>query len=382
MLADRRETWRRRGAWALDVVIAVGLGALGVSDGFHSSEFPQNGAVTAALMGLAGAVLLLRRVLPLTSFTVSIGAMTLIALLYGTYQSGTSVLIAIVAVFSAASYGRNLPYVIAICFGFDAALSVSAPRAGVLPTVVFTTLLLAVVAAAGVGARRLRELLAAARTDSAANQLRAERERAEAAAAERSRIARELHDILAHGLGVVVLQTGAADHALDFDPVLSRGSLRAARSTAEQAIAQLETLVAVVHEDRPSATAPQPTISDLPSLAVDASTPGFEVRCDVRGDATRAPAQIQASAYRIAQEGITNALKHSGGTTCSVSVDCTPAAVTVEVVDDGPGRAGGPGLRMGLAGIQERVAVFGGRMAAGPAPAGGWALLAEIPVPA
>ncbi|MFC6237243.1 sensor histidine kinase [Longivirga aurantiaca] len=382
MLADPRETWRRRGAWALDVVIALGLGALGASDGLHSGDFPYNGAATAALMGLAGAVLVLRRVLPLTSFTISLGAMTLIALLYGTYQSGASVLIAVVAVFSAASYGANLPYVIAVCFGFDAALSVSAPTAGVLPTVVFTTLLLAVVAAAGVGARRLRDLLTEARSQAAASGLRAEQERAEAATAERSRIARELHDILAHGLGVVVLQTGAADHALDFDPALARASVRAARSTAEQAIAQLETLVAVVREERPSATSPQPTISDVPSLAVDASMPGFEVRCDVRGDSSRAPAQIQASAYRIAQEGITNALKHSGGTTCSVSVDCTPVAVRVEVVDDGPGREGGAGLRMGLAGIQERVAVFGGRMTAGPAPAGGWALLAEIPVPA
>jgi signal transduction histidine kinase len=309
-------------------------------------------------------------------------AMALVALHYGTYLSGTSVLIAIVAVFSAASYGRNVPYVIAVCFGFDAALSVSAPTEGVLPTVVFTTSLLAVVAAAGVGARRLRELLASARTDAAANEMLAERERVAAAAAERSRIARELHDILAHGLGVVVLQTGAADHALDFDPALARGSVRAARHTAEQAIAQLETLVSVVRQDLPSATSPQPTISELPALAADASTPALTVRCDVHGDPSRTPAQIQASAYRIAQEGITNALKHSGGTRCAVAVDCTPAAVTVEVVDDGPGRAGAQGLRMGLAGIQERVAVFGGRMTAGPAPAGGWALRAEIPVPA
>ena len=381
MKGDRWSVWRLRGAWALDVAIAAGLGALGVWDGLHSSDFKQNGVITAALMGIAGVVLVLRRRLPLTCLTVSMGAMSLVALLYGTYQSGTSVLIAIVAVFSAASYARNLPYVIAVCFGFDVALTVSAPLDGVLPTVVFTTALLAVVAAAGVGARRLRELLTSARSDTAASERRAEEARAEAAAAERSRIARELHDILGHSLGVVVLQTGAADHALDFDPELARASLRSARSTAEQAIAQLETLVAVVHDERPTPTTPQPTIGELPALAADASTPALTVRCDVHGDPSATPAQIQASAYRIAQEGITNALKHSGGTQCVVDVECTPRAVTVEVVDDGPGRNGAAGLRMGLAGIQERVAVFGGRMTAGPVPAGGWALRAEIPIP-
>jgi signal transduction histidine kinase len=366
----------------LDVAIAAGLAALGISDGLQSADFVSNGPETAALMGLAAASLVLRRVLPLTSLTVSLAAMALVALRFGTYQSGTSVLIATVAVYSAASYGTNLPYVLAVCFGFVVALSVSAPMAGVLATVVFTTGLLAIVAAAGVGARRLRGMLASARTETAASELRAERASGEAAAVERARIARELHDILAHGLGVVVLQTGAADHALDYDPELARASVRAARSTAEQAISQLETLVAVVQEDRRSATAPQPTIADLLSLAADASTPEFEVRCDVRGDVDRAPAQIQSSAYRIAQEGITNALKHSGGTRCAVAVDCTPEAVSVEVVDDGTGHPGGSGLRMGLAGIQERVQVYGGRMSAGPAPAGGWALRAEIPVPA
>jgi signal transduction histidine kinase len=365
-----------------DLVIALGLAVLAVSDGLHSSEFVENGPETAALMGLAAAALVLRRVVPLTSLTVSLGAMTLVALRFGTYQNGTSVLIAIVAVYSAASYGANLPYVIAVCFAFDVALTVSAPIDGVLGTVLFTTCLLAVVAAAGLGARRLRALLATARTDSERSLMRAERAGEEAAATERARIARELHDILAHGLGVVVLQTGAADHALDFNPELARASVRAARSTAEQAVAQLETLVAIVQDGEPATTAPQPTIADLRTLAADASTPTFTVRCDVHGDAGLAPAQIQSSAYRIAQEGITNALKHSGGTTCSVAVECTPAAVTVEVVDDGRGSLSGPGLRMGLAGIQERVAVFGGRMSAGPVPSGGWSLRAEIPVPA
>ena len=227
-MGERLQAWHRRGAWLLDVAIAASLAALGISDGLSSGDFARTGPETAALMGLAGGVLVLRRVLPLTSFTVSLAAMALVALRFGTYQSGTSVLIAMVAVYSAASYGTNLPYVIAVCFGFDVALTASAPLQAVLPTVVFTTALLAVIAAAGVGARRLRALLSAERTGHASAQARVEKAATEAAVDERARIARELHDILAHALGVVVLQTGAADHALDYDPP-SRARLCAQR---------------------------------------------------------------------------------------------------------------------------------------------------------
>lgn len=382
MQRETGSSWRRWAPWALDVGIAAVLATLGVVDGLHSSDFTTNGAVTAALMGFAGAVLVLRRVAPLTTLTASLGSMAFVAMLYGTYQSGTSVLIAIVATFSAASFGGNLPYVIAVCFGFDAALTASAPLEGVLPTVLFTTVLLSVVAVAGVGARRLRVLLASAHEQRATLDARAEQASIEAASAERARIARELHDILGHGLGVVVLQTGAADHALDYDPALARASIRAARVTAEQAIAQLDTLVSVVRADGAPATAPQPTLSDLAALAADSSTPDFAVRCAVVGEPAAAPAQIQASVFRIVQEGIANSIKHSGGSRCEVAVQCRAEAVTVDVVDDGTGAVAGPGLRTGLAGVQERVAVFGGRMSAGPRPGGGWSLRAEIPVPA
>ena len=374
--------WQRvTGRW-LDVVVAAILTVLGVSDGLASTEFPHNGPDVAVLMGLAGAVLVLRRIRPLVTLSVAMGSMALVALLHGTYQSGTSVLIAVVAVYSAASYGRNLPYVIAVCLAFDIALTASAPIDGTLATVLFTTGLLVAVAGAGVGTRTLRERADRAREAAETREERAAAAAAEAARAERARIAREMHDILAHSLGVVVLQTGAAEHCLDHDPERARIAVRAARSTAEQAVDQLRALVTVARDAAEARRSPQPTIADLFRLAEESSTPRFRVECTVDEGAAQLPPQIQASAFRIAQEGVTNALKHSGAGGCSIQVQDRDGVVRVEVLDDGPGNGtSAPGSRVGLAGIRERVSVFGGQMDAGSRPNGGWRMAAEIPVP-
>jgi signal transduction histidine kinase len=293
------------------------------------------------------------------------------------------VLVAVVAVYSAAAYARNLAFVLAVCFAFDTALTVNAPIRGVLPTVLFTTALLATVAGAGVGARVLRERVDRAQQDAEAVQERAAVAAAEAAEAERTRIGRELHDILAHSLGVVVLQTGAADHCLDHDPTRARTAVRAARRTAEEAVDQLRALVTVARDGGSRGVAPQATVSDLHRLAEEASTEQFRVSCTLDDRAQHLPPQIQASAFRIAQEGVTNSLKHSGARACEVVVRVDGGMVRVEVLDDGPGRvSAAAGSRRGLVGIRERVSIYGGRLHAGARPEGGWRMVAEIPVPA
>ena len=182
----------------------------------------------------------------------------------------------------------------------------------------------------------------------------------------------------------MVLQTGAAEHALTHDPDRARASIVAARTTAEQAITQLRTLVSVVREPSASdlgGTTPQPTLADLPALVAESSTPGFDVRYAEEGSYDVAPAQVQTSVYRIVQEAIANAIKHSRATSCDVRLRCEDDAVLVEVTDNGTGGPSGPGSRLGLVGVEERVAVYGGRLDVGPRPDGGWLVRATIPVP-
>ena len=134
--------------------------------------------------------------------------------------------------------------------------------------------------------------------------------------------------------------------------------------------------------------APQPGISELPSLAGSLRAAGLEVSLSVDGDHTALPPAVNVSAYRIVQEALTNVLKHAGPARAEVTVGCAPSAVTIEVTDDGPGNPASPAVKgagevgegQGLAGMRERVAVFGGDLRAGPRPGGGFTVCARLPV--
>jgi len=382
----------------LDIALAVSLAVWAALDAAHDStgeqypDFPHPGVGPTVLMAVAGLALVVRRVLPLLSTALSLGALLSVSLVWGHYQAGITVIIGAVAAYSAAAYSPHLRAVVGICVAF--AIGFTAIGAGdedfatILTGLVFVGVVLGAGVAVGVVVRRARlraELERRAADDAVLNAEEQASGAAEAAAAEeRARIARELHDILAHGLGVVVLQTGAAEHALAHDPDRARESIVAARTTAEQAIAQLRTLVSVVREPSASdlgGTTPQPTLSDLPALVAESSSPGFDVRYAEEGSHDVAPAQVQTSVYRIVQEAIANAIKHSRATDCDVRVQCDSDAVLVEVTDNGTGGPPGPGSRLGLVGVEERVAVYGGRLDVGPRPDGGWSVRATIPVP-
>ena len=197
---------------------------------------------------------------------------------------------------------------------------------------------------------------------------------------ERARVARELHDILSHSLGVVVLQTGAAEHAWASDPDNALESVRAARTTSLEAIDQLRALLSVVRDDPTADRSPIPTIGDLPELAARTTRAGFRVDLEVEGTPRPVPAQVQASVFRVTQEGISNAMKHSGSRHCRIRLSYLPDAVVVEVDDDGGQRPpSATGSQLGLAGIRERARVFGGAVDAGPRDSGGWRLTVAFP---
>jgi len=363
----------------LDVVLAVGLGGLAALAGMTSEDYPNPGPVTAALMGAAGLVLVVRRSRPVLAFVGSLGLMSAVCLLYGTYQAGTSLLIGLVACYSALAYGVSLAVFVPVLLGFAVADS-SGPMPGRIASVLFVVISMGLAGAGGLLARRLRELTAVNIALRELVELQSEATTRAAVEDERSRVARELHDILSHSLGVVVLQTSAADHAWTADPARARESLHAARETAVEAVDQLRSLLGVVRDGPSGERAPVPRLDDLAALAARSRAAGFDVELEVLGDPRPVRPEIQASVYRVTQEGIANALKHSGAHSCRIRLQYQADCVVVQVEDDGQASGSVMGSQLGLVGVRERAAMFGGRVDAGPRPAGaGWRLEVAFP---
>jgi len=213
----------------------------------------------------------------------------------------------------------------------------------------------------------------------------AERERAAAAriavAEERARIARELHDIVAHAVSVMVLQVGAVRHKLPDVQAEDRDALKGVEQAGRTALAEMRRLLGAMRSDGDGLElAPQPGLDGLDSLLKDVGRAGLPVRLHKEGDAFPLPRAIDLSAYRIVQEGLTNALKHARASHADVTVRYRPDEFEVEVLDDGAGAATSHGLGHGLVGIRERVKIYGGEMNAGSARAGGFVLSARLPL--
>jgi signal transduction histidine kinase len=213
----------------------------------------------------------------------------------------------------------------------------------------------------------------------------AEREREAAAriavAEERARIARELHDIVAHAMSVMVLQVGAVRHKLPKTLEEDRDALGRVERAGRTALTEMRRLLGAMRNDGDAVElGPQPGLDALDSLVEDVVRAGLPVRVHVDGEPFSVPRAIDLSAYRIVQEGLTNALKHAHATHADVTVRYRPDELTLEVADDGIGPATTNGHGHGLVGIRERVNIYGGEMSAGAAPAGGFILSAHLPV--
>jgi len=207
-----------------------------------------------------------------------------------------------------------------------------------------------------------------------------------AAAAERARIARELHDVIAHNLSVMVAQADGGRYAFDAEPERSRQALAEIGNTGRQALAEMSHLLGVLKtgEETP-AFAPTPGVAEIAGLVAQAREAGTSVSYAVEGAARPVPAGVSLALYRIAQEALTNVRKHAGpGATAEVRLCYGPGEALIRVADDG---AGIPPRRNdlaghGLAGMRDRVALYGGTLAAGPCSGGGFKVVARLPVPA
>jgi signal transduction histidine kinase len=210
-----------------------------------------------------------------------------------------------------------------------------------------------------------------------------DRERAatDAVVAERARVARELHDIVAHAIGVMVVQAGAARTVVDRDPAEAKAAMARVEDMGRTGLAEMRRLIGVLTADEPAgALAPQPGLAQLDELLATVRSAGLPVELVREGAERPLPTGVDVNAYRVIQEGLTNALKHAGSAHASVRLRYEEEALAIEVADDGRGPSATPGVGHGLVGVRERVGMFGGTVEAGPRPGGGFLVRVTIPV--
>ncbi len=213
----------------------------------------------------------------------------------------------------------------------------------------------------------------------------AERERdvaaREAVVEERARIARELHDAIAHNVSMMVVQAGAERRVLGTASPATKEVLETIEQIGRGALTEMRRLVGMLRADSPDLLAPQPRLADLPTLMTQVREAGLPVDFTVDGQSRQLPVGIELSAYRIVQEALTNALKHAGQAQAAVHLRYGPDTLELEITDDGGGtRAQVPGGGHGLVGMRERVSLYGGKFDAGSRPGGGFTVRVLLPL--
>jgi signal transduction histidine kinase len=243
-------------------------------------------------------------------------------------------------------------------------------------TIVFTA---ATIALDSISSRWRTQRALAAQTE------RTELERARRAVLEeRTRIARELHDVVAHHMSLIAVRAETAPYRLGDLPESARAEFGSLSGVAREALTEMRRLLGVLRQDQPAGLAPQPQLSDLPALVDAARRAGVSVELSVPTALDQVPSGVAVCAYRIVQESLSNASQHAPGAAVTVSVDHDAGAVLLRVANGPGGPAGPPGSERGpghgLTGMRERVALLGGSLSAGPAPDGGFVVSAVLPL--
>ena len=387
----------------LDLALALGVTTVGVAEIWvpFGSRAGDGDPVASTVVALVlGAALTQRRAHPLATAVVALGVWPVAFLLVPVYVLFFGQLVPMaIAVFSAARHGPGrVPFVgaglaAATLLFFDLVVAeLQAPG-----EIVFHWGVFAIVWGFGFGLRR-HEQRAEESTRRAVEAEVTAAERAMAAVlAERTRIARELHDIVAHSVSTMVVQAGAAEQVVGEDPELARRALAAIRTTGADALGEMRRVVAMLRDDEAggagdetgdgadsASRAPQPGLDGLPALVAATRAAGVDATLEVRGVARPLPPGLELTGYRVVQEALTNARRHAGAATVRVVVEHDPAQLRITVSDDGAGTTPGPGTSPsaeghGLVGMRERVAMYGGRIEAGPGPAGGFVVRVVLP---
>ncbi|MEU5720545.1 sensor histidine kinase [Micromonospora sp. NPDC047738] len=369
---------RNRSGWgdgvfdALVALVLVVFGLFGTAPA-GLNQGMGTGRATYPLVVVAALALAVRRRWPLATLAVVTAATT--AYLVLGYPYGPILISFFVAVYTVAAYRPLRPAAVACGLALAVLLLHvfvgvrSLGLLGLMPAAAWVVVPFAV----GTTVRLGRESAARNRVDEARR----------LADAERLRVAREVHDVVGHGLAAIHMQAEIALHLLAKRPEQAEAALTAISRTSKEALDELRVTLTVVRRDEPvDERAPAPGLAQLPQLRERLAGAGVPVTVEVDGEPRALPVAVDLAAYRVVQEALTNVLRHAGPATAIVRLRYAPTEVTVEVTDTGRGAAAPPGRTAGygLAGMRERVTALGGSFTAGPASTGGFRVYATLPV--
>jgi signal transduction histidine kinase len=371
--------WATDGAIAF-VVIAIEVGGTFASAGWHHGHATA-GVATYLLLAVGGASLIARRRYPVGVLAVTLA----VAIWPGAASQARLIWIALIVAFFTAVQARQRAAAIAsLVIGYAASvwppwLIGTRGHASAGFAVGLAILLLFLLAVAEV--IRARGQRTAALEHSRQEELRRQ------AGEERMRIARDLHDVVAHNISVINVQANTALHLMDRQPHRARSALTTINEVSGQALAELRSVLGVLRAvDESAPRAPAPGLARLGDLADTAAAAGLAVRLEENGQRVPLPADVDLAAYRIVQEALTNTARHSGGTSATIRIAYREDALVLEIHDGETRRPGRPpgqpgGTGSGIAGMTERAAALGGTLQAGPRPGGGFAVQARLPLP-
>jgi signal transduction histidine kinase len=374
-------TWFDRHPVAGDAGLAAVLLALALST-FANARYDATPAAIVVTVLLV-APLVLRRRAPVAAFAAIMLGCAAELLLVDKFLAATGA--ALIALYTLVAYAPRAPAAAGYAITLAGAVAF-ALRDGYFTenSASVTWLLIAaqLTVAAALGDRRRARVRDRARLEERARLLAAEleHEAALAAAAERARIAREPHDIVAHSLSVVVAQADGGRYAADRDPAAARTALTTISTTARDALAEMRRAVGTLRDEPDAPLRPQPGAEEVGTLVARTRAAGLPVELTEEGRPRALAPAAGLAIYRVAQEALTNVLKHAGrGASAHVTLRWEPEQVTVVVRDDGTGAPAGDGRGRGLAGMRERVEPRGGTVTAGPRSDGGFEVRAVIP---
>ncbi|MDQ3980484.1 MAG: sensor histidine kinase [Actinomycetota bacterium] len=368
----------------LDLATAIKVGALQLVGTFFAARGQEGedlrrfGVISVLLLALAAAALVFRRRRPVEVLAFVMAATLTYYVVDFPY--GPAFVALVVAFYTAVTRGHRVAAAVVATTGYVGYLVLESrfgPEGG--PSLAHAGALAAWLLVVLVGSEVFR-----VRRERAVEEARTRAEEARRKASEeRLRIARELHDVVAHNISLINVQAGVALHLIDQQPEQARTALAAIKQASKEALAELRSVLDVLRQvDEQEPRAPAPGLRDVETLVSRAGAAGLDVRVEISGTAHPLPPGVDLAAYRIVQEALTNVVRHAGPAAATVRVAYGDGGVAVQVEDDGRGltsdssSSGGKGL----AGMRERVASLGGRFEAGPRAEGGFRVRAELPL--